>query len=52
MMTRYNFNIVYPFTDLIMGTLMPRDQEEANYRPPPASTTPAEAAASSRATRD
>lgn len=52
MMTRYNFNIVFPFTDLIMGTLMPRDQEEANYRPPPASITPAEAAAGSGPARD
>ena len=43
MMTRYNFNIVFPFSDYLFGTLMPHAQEAA-YKPPP--PQPAEAAAS------
>ena len=52
MMTRYNFNIVFPFTDLLFGTLMPRAQEEASYQPPSSAPMPAEASAGSGLTRD
>ncbi|MGB1700565.1 MAG: hypothetical protein ACPHRO_11465 [Nannocystaceae bacterium] len=45
MMTRYNFNIVFPFTDWIMGTLMPAEQESV-YKPPPVTAPPVESNAS------
>lgn len=46
MMTRYNFNIVFPFTDWIMGSLMPQEQELA-YVPNPATPSAVESEASS-----
>ena len=46
MMTRYNFNIVFPFTDWIMGSLMPREQG-VSYVPTTGTPPPLESEASS-----